>query len=103
VSTRRSIPVRIGGQEYRIRSDAEPGTVERAAALVDETMARLRSRTGSVDSMDVAVLAALNLANQLVALRDELRAIPPAVDPERVEALVALLESAVAVPASTPH
>lgn len=67
---RRSVPVSILGQEYRIRSDADASQVRRAASLVDETMGRVRDRTGTVDSLDVAVLAALNIAHRLVAERE---------------------------------
>jgi cell division protein ZapA len=67
---RRTVPVTIQGHEYRIRSDAEAAQVRRAAALVDETMARVRDRTGTVDSLDVAVLAALNIAHRLVSERE---------------------------------
>ena len=70
MSDRRSVPVRIQGQDYRIRSDAPADLVKRAAALVDETMARVRERTGTADSQDVAVLAALNIAHRLVAERE---------------------------------
>ena len=66
---RRAIVVRIHGQEYRIRSDADEEGVRRAAAFVDETMTRIRERTEAVDTLDIAILAALNLANHLLAAR----------------------------------
>jgi cell division protein ZapA (FtsZ GTPase activity inhibitor) len=68
---KRTIAVSVQGQEYRIRSDAEEGSVKRAAALVDETISTVLSRSGTVDSLHVAVLGALNLANQLISLRDQ--------------------------------
>ncbi len=67
---KQTVPVRILGQEYKIRSDADEDIIRRAAALVDETMARVRQRTGTVDTQVVAVLAALNIANHLIALRE---------------------------------
>jgi cell division protein ZapA (FtsZ GTPase activity inhibitor) len=67
---RRTVPVRIQGKDYRIRSDASADLVVRAAELVDETMARVRERTGTADSQAVAVLAALNIAHRLVAERE---------------------------------
>ena len=67
---KRTIPVEILGQEYRIRSDSDASTIRRAAALVDETMAKVRDRTGTVDTLDIAVLTALNIANHLISLRD---------------------------------
>lgn len=69
MASRPTVPVRILGQEYRVRSEGEPEAVQRAAALLDETMERVRERTGTVDTASVAILAALNLAHQLVALR----------------------------------
>jgi cell division protein ZapA (FtsZ GTPase activity inhibitor) len=70
LNPRRTVPVRIQGQDYRIRSDAPADLVMRAAQLVDETMARVRERTGTADSQDVAVLAALNIAHRLMGERD---------------------------------
>jgi cell division protein ZapA len=96
MSARRSIAVRILGHEYRIKSEADEEQVERVARYVDETMTRIRERTKTVDSLDLAVLAALNLANDLLAQREEMGASParPDVDPDRLRALIALAESA---------
>src|SRR5690606_4988832 len=70
VTTKRSVSVRILGHEYRIRTDADPAGLARVESLVDETMRRLRARTGVVDSLDLAIMAALNLARDLTAERD---------------------------------
>jgi len=69
MAARRSVAVRILGHEYRVRTDSEPAEMQRVAALVEETLARLRDRTGTVDSLDLAVMAALNLARDLLAER----------------------------------
>jgi cell division protein ZapA (FtsZ GTPase activity inhibitor) len=69
VSAKRSVAVRILGHEYRIRSDANPADLSHAARMVDETMARLRERTGVIDSLDLAIMAAMNLARDLVSER----------------------------------
>lgn len=66
---KRLVSVRILGHEYRIRTDADPAGLARVAELVDETMGRLRERTGVIDSLDLAIMAALNLARDLVAER----------------------------------
>jgi len=92
---RRTITVRIHGQEYRIRSEADEGSVRRAAAFVDETMTRIRERTEAVDTLDVAILAALNLANHLLAARaaaEERGARELAVDQQRLAGLWELVE-----------
>ncbi len=95
MATKRTVPVTILGQEYKVRGESDAETVRRAAALLDETMVRVRERSGTVDSVDIAVLAALNIANHLVALRDE-RGKGDPVDPAALDELLSLVESAVA-------
>lgn len=53
-----------------MRAEGDPEAVRRAASLVDETMGRVREHTGTVDTASVAILAALNVAHQLVLLRE---------------------------------
>jgi hypothetical protein len=101
MSAKRTIPVRILGQEYRVRSDMEEDAVRRAASLVDETMRRIQGRTGAVDTLHVAVLAALQLAHQIgggaPAVPHDGWAEPgSAVDDSRVRALAELIESMLA-------
>ena len=67
---RTSVAVQMFGQEFRIRSGGDPGRVRRAAGLVDETMQRVRARTQTPDTLDVALLAALNLAHRLLLARE---------------------------------
>lgn len=69
MSQKSTVPVTIQGREYRIRADGDPSSVQRAAELLDETMTKVRMRSGTADSVDVAVLAALNLANLLTTGR----------------------------------
>jgi cell division protein ZapA (FtsZ GTPase activity inhibitor) len=93
MSEKRSIPVRILGQEYRVRSDAGEDTVRGAATLVDETMQRIQQRTGTVDTRDLAVLAALNLANRVVSAGRMPVATQDASGDGRLQALIELVES----------
>lgn len=67
----RVVPVEIHGQQYPIRSTLDPGYVAELAAYVDEKM-RLASReTPGSDTLKVAVLAALNIADEYFRARDE--------------------------------
>ena len=77
-----SVAVRIAGKEYRIRSDADGEWLQRVAQYVDESLRQIRERTRTVDSLDVAILAALNLARELMELRE---AGPSASEEIRVE------------------
>jgi cell division protein ZapA (FtsZ GTPase activity inhibitor) len=96
VSQKRTVPVAIQGRQYRIRADGDPQSVERAALLLDETMTKVRTRSGTADSVDIAVLAALNLANALTA--DRTGEVGSRELWQRIDALVSLLESAAAEP-----
>jgi cell division protein ZapA len=67
----RVVPVEIHGQRYPIRSTLDPVYVAELAAYVDEKM-RLASReTPGSDTLKVAVLAALNIADEYFRARDE--------------------------------
>lgn len=94
MSERRSVAVTIQGREFRIRSDEEPEALHQIARYVDATMERVRARTGTIDSLDVAMLTALNLAREIVEGRAMVAR--SAGDGERLRALVERAESAVA-------
>ncbi len=61
--------VRIFGQEYSVRADTNAEHVRQVAELVDEKMREVASRSSQVSTIRVAILAALNLADELVSLR----------------------------------
>ena len=92
MSPRRSVGVRVRGKELRILTDGDEESLQRVAALVDETMARVERRTGAVDTLDVAMLAALNLARELLELRERGTEVAP--DADRLRRLVEQAESA---------
>ena len=62
-----SIAVDIYDQVYRLRG-IDPGYIEHLAAIVDSKM-RAVSAHGTVDSLRVAVLASLNIADELEVMR----------------------------------
>jgi len=66
----RVIPVEIHGQRYPIRTVLEPDYVSRLAGYVDEKMRAAAQQTPSSDSLRLAVLAALNIADELFRCRD---------------------------------
>lgn len=90
MSDRRSVPVEIRGKQFRIRSDEDPERLQRIADYVDATMQKVESRTGAIDSMDVAMLTALNLARELVVVREESGTVPEG----RLRSLIDLAEAA---------
>ena len=66
----RVVPVEIHGQRYPIRSALEPDYVARLATYVDEKMRAAADSTPTGDSLRLAVLAALNIADELFRCRD---------------------------------
>ena len=68
------ISVEIHGQRYPIRSTLDHEYVMRLAAYVDEKIRAAADSTPTGDSLRLAVLAALNLADELFRCRDATRA-----------------------------
>ncbi len=66
------VHVEVFGQSYAVRAGADPGYVESLAAFVDDRMKEVSRSSGAVDSVRIAVLAALNLADELFRLRRDL-------------------------------
>ena len=64
------IPVTIDGQRYPIRTGLEPEYVARLAAYVDEKMRAAGESAPNGDALRLAVLAALNIADELFRSRD---------------------------------
>jgi len=97
---RRPVRVSIIGKEYRVVTDRDELWVQRVAELVDRAMARVRDETETVDTLDVAVLTALQLAQNLMILNDEGIAVPSSErannreDAQRLRDIVQLAEEA---------
>jgi cell division protein ZapA len=83
--------VKIYNQTYQVRSGGDPEYIKRLAKYVDETMTDVFENTPSVDSIKVAVLAALNIADDYFSTQDELNTLEEAVS-EKSEKLITLLE-----------
>ena len=95
MSDKRSVSVRIRGQEFRIRTDESDESMQRIAGYLDETMRSVESRTGTVDSRDVAILTALNLAREVMQVREGRHpTLETGVENDRVQNLIELAESA---------
>lgn len=92
-----SAEVEIYGRRYRLRSTHEGSDIVKLAAFVDRHMRQLAQHLPQVDSAKLAVLAALNIAEELFREQQ--------LDPgtrtekvrERVEGLIAKLDAALGV------
>lgn len=67
----KSIRVEIYNQTYNIRSDGDTEYIMRLAEYVDEKMREISSGTLTVDSLKVAILAALHIADEYHQLKKE--------------------------------
>ena len=73
MSDGRVISVEIAGQRYPIRSSLDQDYVLRLAAYVDEKIGAAADATPTGDSLRLAVLAALNIADELFRVREATR------------------------------
>ena len=69
-----SIAVDIYDQVYNLRG-TDPAYIERLATIVDAKMRAVSAHGNTVDSLRVAVLAALNIADELCTARQRLDAL----------------------------
>ena len=69
----RVVHVEIHGQRYPVRSSLEQPYVAELAAYVDEKMRLAMRECPQGDSLKVAVLAALNIADEYFRARDDMR------------------------------
>jgi len=63
-----AVVVEIYDQVYQLRG-TDPAYIEKLAGIVDAKMRAVSAHGATVDSLRVAVLAALNITDELVALR----------------------------------
>jgi len=67
-----SVSVEIYDQTYHLRA-SDPDYIEKLAAMVDGKMRAVSANGNTVDSLRVAVLAALNIADELLRLQESTR------------------------------
>ncbi|OFV87446.1 MAG: hypothetical protein A3D93_00535 [Acidobacteria bacterium RIFCSPHIGHO2_12_FULL_67_30] len=93
----KELRVEIYGQSYAVGGEVDPAYVEKLARTVDATMRALAAQTDTLDSRRLAVLAALNFADELEQLKEKFAAERGGLPREfaaRVEACARQLESA---------
>ena len=83
----RPVPVTIFEQPYSLRSDEDPAYVASLAEYMDERMREVADRTQTADTLKLAILAGLNITDELFHLRREATA------PKELKKRVARIES----------
>jgi cell division protein ZapA len=64
-----TIDVEIFGQSYKIRGDANREHIEKIARYVDQKMREIAETTSTIDTLKVAILASLNIADEYLQLK----------------------------------
>ena len=68
-----STSVEIFGQTYNVRGEGDPDYLAELARFVDSRMREVASQVATVDPMKIAILAALNIADEFSRFRKERR------------------------------
>jgi cell division protein ZapA len=87
------VKIDIYDQSYNVNAEGNAEYLTELAAYVDLRMREVAEAARTVDSLKVAVLAALNIADELFAMRERQKQIEGPLR-ERVEKCVGLVESA---------
>jgi cell division protein ZapA len=87
------LKIDIYDQSYNVNADGNEEYLQELAAYVDTKMREVAEATRMADSLKVAVLAALNIADEMHSLRDRQQQIEGPVR-QRVEKCVAMVEKA---------
>lgn len=72
-NTPKSYKVVIYNQTYSLRSEHDPDYINELASHVDRRMSEIARQSMTVDSLRVAILAALQITDELYQLRQELK------------------------------
>ena len=86
-----SVRAKIYDREYALRTSGDPEQLQALCVHLDKRMREIAESTGSVDTLKVAVLAALSLADDLQRTREEMRKLDDSVG-RRSLACVSLLD-----------
>jgi cell division protein ZapA len=85
------VQVEIYGQSYNLRGEGDPEDIRDLAAYVDRKMREVSDATATVDSLKVAILAALNIADESRRGRPREAGLAPG-GPDRVARLIDLID-----------
>lgn len=79
---KRMVDVRIWGQSFTVASEEREDHLRRVAELVDRKMREVSRGSGAngISTVDVAILAALNIASEYQKLREESEVMRKAID-----------------------
>ncbi|MBM4128486.1 MAG: cell division protein ZapA [Nitrospira sp.] len=86
-----SVEVYILGQRYTIKGDAPEEHIRKLAAFVDEKLREIYNSSPNITPVKASILAALNIADELIRLKDEQEELAKYIE-EKTARLTALLD-----------
>jgi cell division protein ZapA (FtsZ GTPase activity inhibitor) len=86
-----SVRVKIYDREFALRTTGDPERLQALCDSLDKRMREVAASTGAVDTLKVAILAALSLGDDLARIREELSRLDESVG-RRSLACVSLLD-----------
>ncbi|MEA3369238.1 MAG: cell division protein ZapA [Candidatus Ratteibacteria bacterium] len=87
-----AITIKIFGEDYRIRGVKDPEYINQLAAFLDKKMREAAANTQITSSNKLAVLAALNIADELHKSKEKHKAAGQEIR-ERIRNLIRLIET----------
>jgi len=67
----RLVEIKVFGQTYTVKTDAEEDYIREVAKYVNEKMEEILKKTKSVSTLNVAILTALNVADDLLREKEK--------------------------------
>lgn len=83
--------IRIFHNEITLMTDADPEYTQRLATYVEEKMQEVYEKAKPISATKVAIVAALNIADELFRLQEE-KGVSPSVVEERIDGLLKMLD-----------
>ena len=83
--------IQIYGKTYSLKSSSSDMDAEEVAGYVDSKMRELATARSKTSTLDLAILAALNIAQELLELKDQIE-VKGELEEEKIQQLVAALD-----------
>lgn len=71
----RVVEIKVFGQTFSVKTDAEEDHLQAVARYVNEKMEEVLKKTKSVSTLNVAILTALNIADDLLKEKEQRKAL----------------------------
>ncbi|MBI4127020.1 MAG: cell division protein ZapA [Deltaproteobacteria bacterium] len=88
---KKAIEVSIMGQKLQVKSENSDTYISKVAEFVDQKMKEVQQSTKSVSSLNVAILAAMNITDEYLRIRDRKEQKNKALE-QKVQDLVELID-----------